>query len=120
MNEPNVDWAEGLAAAVTVSSADGTILAMNAAARAVFERDGGAALIGRNLRDCHPAEANRKIARIVATGEPNHYTIRKRGRRKIIHQLPWLKDGVVAGIVEISIPIPDDMPHFDRDAKQTA
>lgn len=118
MHEPIYDWAEGLAAAVTVADADGTIVAMNAAARAVFESDGGAALIGRNLRDCHPAAANRKIDQILATGEPNHYTISKRGRRKIIHQLPWLKDGKVAGVVEISIPIPAEMAHFDRDAKQ--
>jgi hypothetical protein len=29
--------------------------------------------------------------------------------------MPWYQDGKFAGIVEISIPIPDDLPHFDRD-----
>jgi hypothetical protein len=28
--------------------------------------------------------------------------------------LPWFKHGQFAGVVEISIPIPDDLPHFDR------
>lgn len=36
-------------------------------------------------------------------------------KKKIIHQIPWTRNGVFAGFVEISIPIPDDLPHFDRD-----
>jgi hypothetical protein len=29
--------------------------------------------------------------------------------------MPWYQDGEFAGVVEISIPIPDELPHFDRD-----
>ena len=32
------------------------------------------------------------------------------------YQAPnWYQDGKFAGVVELSIPIPDKLPHFDRD-----
>jgi hypothetical protein len=108
-------WIEGLPVAVTVTSADGTILAMNARSRETFAGDGGGALIGRSVFDCHPEPARLKAQSLYASHEPNHYTIRKNGQKKIIHQLPWFEAGAFAGFVEISIPIPDDLVHFDRD-----
>ncbi|MFH1017610.1 MAG: PAS domain-containing protein [Pseudomonadota bacterium] len=110
------DWVKGVAAAVTVTAADGTIVDMNPGSRETFAADGGAALIGRSVFDCHSPESRQKLSEFYRTRQPNHYTIRKNGRRKIIHQLPWYKDGRFAGIVELSIPIPDDLPHFERDA----
>lgn len=107
-------WVEGLPAAVTVTSADGTILAMNARSRETFASEGGGALVGKSIFDCHPEPARTRTRALYAAQQPNHYTIRKNGRRKIIHQLPWFDGGVFAGFVEISIPIPDDLPHFDR------
>jgi transcriptional regulator with PAS, ATPase and Fis domain len=111
----NSDWIEGLRVAVTVTSADGTIVAMNERSRETFASDGGGALIGRSVFDCHPEPALTKTRRLYEAQRANHYTIRKNGQKKIIHQLPWFKGGAFAGFVEISIPIPDDMPHFDRD-----
>ncbi len=108
------DWFEEFPAAVTVTAADGTMLAMNARSAATFASDGGRDLIGRNILDCHPEPSRTKTARLYAEIKPNHYTIRKNGQRKIIHQMPWYRDGVFAGMVEISIPIPDELPEFDR------
>ena len=60
------------------------------------------------------------IARILSEGATNSYTISKKGQRKLIHQTPWYKDAVdgsgrtVAGIVELSVVIPEEMPHYDR------
>ena len=56
----------------------------------------------------------KKMKKIIATGEPNVYTISKNGMKKIIWQGTWEKDGQVAGLVEISIPLPESMPHYDR------
>jgi hypothetical protein len=95
----DLTWTEGLPAAVIVTSADGTILGMNARSRESFASEGGGAL----------------TRALYASRQPNHYTIRKNGQRKIIHQMPWFDGGVFAGFVEISIPIPDELPHFDRD-----
>ena len=107
-------WVEELRVAVTVTSADGTITAMNARSRETFAADGGGALVGRSVFACHPEPAQAKTRALYASQAPNHYTICKDGQRKIIHQLPWYKDGVFAGFVEISVPIPDALPHFDR------
>ncbi len=108
------DWIEALPAAVTVTDADGTITAMNSRSRETFAADGGGALVGRSVLACHPEPARAKTEALYASRRPNHYTIARNGQRKIIHQLPWFRDGVFAGVVEISIPIPEDLPHFER------
>ncbi|MGD1149067.1 MAG: PAS domain-containing protein [Thermoanaerobaculaceae bacterium] len=108
-------WVEEFPAAITVTDEAGVILAMNARSREAFAADGGGALIGKNLLDCHPEPARTKTMALYEGKQPNHYTIRKGGRKKIIHQLPWYSEGRFAGFVEISIPVPDDLPHFNRD-----
>jgi hypothetical protein len=108
-------WLDELGVAITVTGADGTIEAMNARSLEVFADDGGAALLGSSVFDCHPEPALTATLRLYADRTPNHYTIRKRGQRKIIHQLPRFNEGEFAGFVEISVPIPEDLPHFDRD-----
>ena len=108
-------WLEEFPVAVTVTDADGTILTMNARSRQTFEKDGGSALVGRSIFDCHPEPALTKTRELFRLRAANHYTVRKNGQRKIIHQIPWSRNGAFAGFVEISIPIPDDLPHFDRD-----
>jgi transcriptional regulator with PAS, ATPase and Fis domain len=113
----DLSWVEELAVSVTVTDASGTIIAMNARSRDAFAAEGGAALLGTSVFACHPEPALTAIRRLYETREPNHYTIRKGGRRKIIHQLPWRREGRFAGFVEISIPIPDELPHFDRDPR---
>ncbi len=107
-------WIEGLEAAATVTDRRGTILAMNARARELFAGDGGGALVGKSVFDCHPEPARTKTRALHESPSPNHYTIRKRGLRKIVHQLPWFEGGRFAGVVEISLPIPEDLPEFDR------
>ena len=111
----NQDWWKGLPVAVTVTAADGTIIDMNARALETFAADGGAALIGQSVFACHPEPARSTTRELYARQAPNHYTIRKNGQKKAIHQLPWFENGVFAGFVEISIPIPRELPHFDRD-----
>ena len=109
------NWLDELAVAITVTDSEGTIEAMNARSIEVFADDGGAALLGKSVFDCHPEPARNISLKLYADRSPNHYTIRKHGQRKIIHQLPRFRDGQFAGFVEISVPIPDDLPHFDRD-----
>jgi hypothetical protein len=111
----NEAWVEGLPLAITVTDAEGTILAMNGRSRETFAADGGGTLIGTSVFACHPEPSLTTVRELYAGRAPNHYTIRKGGQKKVIHQVPWTKDGVFAGFVEISIPIPDELPHFDRD-----
>ncbi|MFO7618187.1 MAG: PAS domain-containing protein [Thermoplasmata archaeon] len=106
-------WLPEFPAAVTVCDMSGIIVEMNDRARSTFARHGE--LIGKNLRDCHPPNANEMIDRMLATGEKNIYTIEKNGVKKLIYQVPWFRDGQRAGLVELSLEIPENMSHFKRD-----
>jgi len=113
--EPTLaEMLEAVDAAITVCDLDLTILYMNAKAGKTFEANGGRSLVGSSLADCHKPGSTEKIRQIVASGLPNVYTISKNGVNKMIWQAPWKKDGTISGLVEISIPLPDSMPHHDR------
>ncbi len=108
------DWLEGLPAAVTVTDTRGEIIAMNWRAAETFAAEGGRALLGANVLDCHPPPSRDKVAAMLAGAQPNHYTIAKGGQRRMIHQLPWFRNGVFAGLLEIAVDVPAVLPHFDR------
>ena len=108
-------WAEAMNCAVTVCDKEGVIVYMNRKSRETFCKD-GRSLIGTNLFGCHPEHARAKIRRMLSTGESNSYTILKHGVRKMIYQTPWRDaTGAIAGMVEISMVIPAEMPHYNRD-----
>lgn len=108
-------WIEEFPASITVCDAAGTIIAMNAKACKAFEQDGGAALIGKSVLDCHPEPARGKLAELLRSQSANCYTIEKEGARKLIYQSPWFENGVSRGLVQLSIPLPNEIPHFVRD-----
>ena len=109
-----VDWAKQVSFAVTVCDRDGIVLYMNEKAGVTFEKWGGLGLVGKSLYDCHKPESRAKIIEMLADGSVNTYTIEKAGQKKLVHQAPWFEDGVVAGLVELSIVLPGEMPHFVR------
>lgn len=53
-------------AAVVLCDTEHTIIYMNPAAIARYEKYGGAALLGRSLLRCHPPQANALIERVLA------------------------------------------------------
>ncbi|BDX39164.1 hypothetical protein CYCD_25190 [Tenuifilaceae bacterium CYCD] len=108
------DWAKGLNCAITVCNRDGIILYMNEKSQRTFEKWGGNDLIGKSLFDCHGQRSVDIIHRLMSNNESNTYTIDKNGIKKLIYQTPWLQDGIVAGMVEFSIELPAEMPHYVR------
>lgn len=109
------DWAFGMNCAVTVADADCNIIYMNERSLATFANRGGADLIGHNLMEYHNENSKAIIRRLLAEGGVNVYTISKDGVRKMIYQTAWRnEEGVVAGLVEISMIIPEEMPHYVR------
>jgi hypothetical protein len=108
------EWIKQFPGAVTVCNCEGIILEMNDKAAQTFEKDGGYALIGKNLLDCHPEPARAKIQIMLDSCEKNVYTIEKNGIRKLIYQSPWFKDSHYMGFVELSLEIPFEMEHFVR------
>jgi PAS domain-containing protein len=110
------EWVNGFPGAVTVCDRDGVILELNERAVEVFAADGGRALVGANVLACHPEPARTKLAKMLAAGETNVYTIEKDGVKKLIYQAPWYRDGAYAGFVELSLVVPFTLPHFVRGA----
>lgn len=111
MNE-GYAWAQEMNCAVTVCDKEANIIFMNDKARSTFASHGD--LLGKNLKDCHPEHAWKTIQTLLENGGSNAYTIFKKGVKKMIYQTAWLQNGAVAGLVEISMIIPEDMPHFVR------
>jgi transcriptional regulator with PAS, ATPase and Fis domain len=109
------DWVKEFPGAVTVCDTDGRIVAMNDRSIEVFAADGGAKLLGTDVLACHPEPSRTKLKKMMDERRTNVYTIQKNGKKKLICQAPWLKNGVYAGFVELSLEIPWDMPHFNRD-----
>lgn len=108
------DWTRQFSAAITVCDSDGLVVEMNDRAAEAFQADGGRLLIGKNVLDCHPEPARSKTLNLLTTQAINVYTIEKNGKKKLIYQAPWYDEGRYAGLVELSIEIPFDLPHFVR------
>ena len=107
-------WIKESPIAITVTDAAGIVLDMNDKSAKTFEKDGGRTLIGKNVSDCHPEPARSRLEEMLRTGTSNIYTIEKKGAKKMIVQVPWHSDGKVAGLVELSIELPAQIPHFVR------
>ncbi|MDX9993311.1 MAG: hypothetical protein RBS68_14815 [Anaerolineales bacterium] len=110
-----MNWIKEFPAAVTVCDKEGIILEMNDKSAKTFESDGGYALIGRNMLECHPGLSRQKTEHLLAARQKNVYTIEKKGVHKMIYQSPWYQNGEYAGFVEISLEIPAEMAHFVRE-----
>ena len=108
-------WIREFPGAITVCDEHGAIVEMNDRSAATYARDGGRALVGSDLRACHPDAARAKFEALLASRQANVYTIVKHGVRKLIYQSPWYRDGRFAGIVELSLEIPRELPEFVRD-----
>lgn len=112
-------WSRECAVAITVCNADGIIIEMNDRAAEVFASDGGRALIGTNVLDCHPEPSRSMVAKQLKGGITNAYTIERNGVKKLIYQTPWHENGRFAGLIEFSMEIPLELPHFVRDVPKT-
>ena len=94
--------------AITVCDADGNILDMNQHSADVNSH--GKKIIGYNLMNCHPEPAKTKLKGLLEHQRLNAYTI---------YQTPWWKEnGEFGGLIEYSIEIPFEMPHFVRQPKK--
>ena len=107
-----LDYFKGLNLAITISAKDGEILYQNDSS---IEVNGDAR--GRDLMKCHNERSQQIIRHLLDDAATNVYTISKKGKKKLIYQTPWYDDDakqVVGGLIEFSIILPDEMPHYDR------
>ena len=104
---------EGLkGVAITVCDKEGNILDMNTTSANVNSH--GQKIIGNNLFDCHPPRAAAILKDLLENEKLNAYTIEKKGVKKLIYQVPWYYNGEFVGLIELSLPIPFEMPHYVR------
>jgi transcriptional regulator with PAS, ATPase and Fis domain len=109
-----MNWEKEFPAAITVTNNENKIIYMNERSLQVFEKDGGSKLLGANLFECHSAPSNEIIEEIISSKKTNVYTIEKNGIKKLIYQSPWYENGEYKGLVELSLEIPFNLPHFVR------
>ncbi|OGR02112.1 MAG: diguanylate cyclase [Deltaproteobacteria bacterium RIFOXYA12_FULL_61_11] len=104
-------WVKEFPGSIEVCDRQGILLDMNDRAA---EREGGRHLLGSNILDCHPEPARAKLEALLAAGRPNVYTIEKKGQKKLIYQAPWFQGGEYQGFVELSLVLPEQLPHYVR------
>jgi DUF438 domain-containing protein len=97
-------------ASITVCDENGIVVYQNEKSKNTFQD-----VMGKSLYDCHPPHAIEKIKAMLQDGKPNSYTISKNGIKKLIYQTPWRDAaGIVKGLIEYSMVIPENMPHYVR------
>ena len=98
-----------------VSDREHRVVYMNDKSAATYEKEGGRALVGKEMLSCHNERSKAILARLLESGGQNVYTIDKAGQKKLIFQSAWRDEaGDVAGLIELSLVLPPDMPHFVR------
>ena len=108
-------WYKVFPGAITVTDEKGTVIEMNEGSEKLFEKDGGYAVLGQNVITCHPPGTQEKVRQIYETQSFNIYSITKGGQKHLVYQAPYFIEGEFSGMVELSLDLPDDIPHFDRD-----
>jgi transcriptional regulator with PAS, ATPase and Fis domain len=107
-------WVESFPGSITVCDREGQIIEMNAASVEYFQDDGGEALLGSSVVECHPEPSRSRLCQMMEKHQANIYTIEKGGIKELVCQVPWFHKGEYAGFVEILVPLPVDLPHFNR------
>jgi transcriptional regulator with PAS, ATPase and Fis domain len=110
-----MEWIEKLDGSVIVSDISGKVIYANEKAGTTFVKPGEPPLEGRDLMACHNEHSREIILDMLKNRRKNVYTIEKKGIKKLIFQAPWTDNGELKGIVELSLEIPADMPHFVRE-----
>ena len=102
-------WAEEMDVMLTVCDAEGIIVYMNHASKLGFHKYGGEELIGQSLLKCHNPESQKRIKEMLEFPQTNIYIVNKETERRLIRQFPWLENGEVKGIIEMSFNLPTDI-----------
>ena len=105
----NSDFFKEVNLAVTITDSEGNVLYQNDSSVNV-----NGDVRGKNMMGCHNERSQQIIRQLINDAATNVYTISKKGKKKLIYPTPWLENGEVKGLVELSIIIPEEMPHYDR------
>jgi hypothetical protein len=106
------DWITAFPGSVIVSDREHRILWMNDKAKADW---GGRSLVGTDMMGCHRERSQALIRELLASGGSNMYTVQDEGGKKLIYQTAWRDAaGAVAGLVELVMDAPAEIPNHAR------
>ncbi len=109
------EWVQSYPAEIMVCDAAGTILEMSDTAIKIYEKEGGAALIGRNVFDHHQEPAKSQMMAVVNQRRHVIYTTEKGGLKKLVSIAPWYREGEYAGFALIVLDLPERLPNINKD-----
>ncbi len=109
------EWLQSYPAEIMVCDADGTILEMSNVAIEIYEKEGGAAMIGRNVFDHHDEISREQMMAVVNQRKHVIYTTEKGGFKKLVSIAPWYREGVYAGFALIVLDLPERLPNINKD-----
>lgn len=104
-----LDFFKDINISITISDTKGNVLYMNEKSKSVFGD-----MLGKCMLPCHNQRSQDIIHRLLEKKETNVYTISKNNVNKLIYQTPWYENGDIKGLIEFSIILPEDIPHYIR------
>ena len=106
----NFNWADDTNCAVTVCDTEGVVIYQNKQSISV-----NGSIAAKACSPCHNERSKGIIARILEKGDTNALHHREKRDPQNDLQTAWRReDGTVGGIIELSMPIPAEMPHYVR------
>lgn len=109
------EWIATYPAEIMVCDADGTILEMSDISIQIYEKEGGANMIGRNVFDHHVEPAKSQMMNVVKQKRHVMYTAEKSGLKKLVSIAPWYREREYAGFALIVFDLPEKLPNIVKD-----
>ena len=109
------EWVATYPAEIMVCDQDGTILEMSDVSIQIYEKEGGAEMIGRNVFAHHLEPAKSQMMNVVKQKRHVIYTAEKGGLKKLVSVAPWYKEGEYAGFALIVLDLPKKIPNILKD-----
>jgi hypothetical protein len=115
MKTATSEWIATYPAEIMVCDQIGTILEMSNVSVQVYEKEGGAKMIGRNVFEHHQEPAKSQMMDVVNQKRHVIYTTEKGGVKKLVSIAPWYRDGEYSGFALIVLDLPAKIPNIVKD-----
>jgi transcriptional regulator with PAS, ATPase and Fis domain len=109
------EWMATYPAEIMVCDQDGAIIEMNDVAVRMYEKEGGAKMIGTDVYDYHSEPARSNLRQLVEQRTHVIYTTEKGGMKKLVSIAPWYREGEYGGFALIVLELPQEMRNIVKD-----
>lgn len=109
------EWIVTYPAEIMVCDQDGIILEMSNVSIQIYEKEGGAEMVGQNVFDHHVEPSKSQMMNVVKQKRHVIYTAERDGLKKLVSIAPWYRDGEYAGFALIVLDLPEKLPNIVKD-----